>query len=159
MLIMLCVDIRKRFLDKAAIKSFDVGGKQINNDESTRKPSRWRVCTESLAPQYMLFGLGDFLFYVGIMELFYQEASEGMRSLGTGFSQTTNALGYLLSSSTVNIVKSVSSWLPDNINRAHLDYFYWMLALLNLLSFCLFLLCAKYYKYRPQSQCREGLAL
>ncbi|KAI5073162.1 hypothetical protein GOP47_0011175 [Adiantum capillus-veneris] len=110
-----------------------------------------------LVPQYLAFGIADLFTYVGVLEFFYHEAPDGMRSLGTGISQSTLALGYFLSTTIVNIVKhatghgSSGGWLPANLNRSRLDYFYWMLAVINLLNFVLFQICAYYYRYRPRS--------
>ncbi|MCO5606059.1 hypothetical protein L7F22_060246 [Adiantum nelumboides] len=110
-----------------------------------------------LVPQYLAFGIADLFTYVGVLEFFYHEAPEGMRSLGTGISQSTLALGYFLSTTIVSIVKRATGhgnsggWLPDNLNRSRLDYFYWMLAVINILNFGLFQICAYYYRYRPRS--------
>jgi len=40
------------------------------------------------------------------------------------------------------------SWFSDNLNRAHLDYFYWLLAGLAALEVATFLHFASRYAYR-----------
>ncbi|KAH9322832.1 hypothetical protein KI387_017471, partial [Taxus chinensis] len=99
---------------------------------------------------YFIFGFVDLFTFVGLMEFFYSEAPAGMRSLATAFSWTSLALGYFLSGVLVNIVNAATrmtkshGWLAgNNLNRNHLDLFYWVLAILNILNFVNYLFWAR----------------
>ena len=91
------------------------------------------------------------------MEFFYSEAPAGMRSLATAFSWTSLALGYFLSSVLVKIVNRAThmtkthGWLGgNNLNRNHLNLFYWLLAILSMINFVIYLYWSKWYKYKPK---------
>ncbi|GLJ31726.1 hypothetical protein SUGI_0637860 [Cryptomeria japonica] len=109
--------------------------------------------------QYFVFGIADLFTFVGLMEFFYSEAPAGMRSLATAFSWSSLALGYFLSSVLVKIVNRAThktkthGWLGgDNLNRNHLNLFYWLLSTLSILNFCNYLFWARWYKYKPNTK-------
>ncbi|KAF3451357.1 hypothetical protein FNV43_RR07452 [Rhamnella rubrinervis] len=112
-----------------------------------------------LSFQYFIFGIADMFTYVGLLEFFYTEAPKGLKAISTCFLWSSMALGYFFSTVLVKIVNSATKgitrsggWLAgNNINRNHLNLFYWLLSILSLLNFCLYLIVAKSYKYRPQS--------
>ncbi|KAL1330967.1 hypothetical protein AAHE18_12G148200 [Arachis hypogaea] len=105
-------------------------------------------------PQYFLVGAAEVFTNIGQMEFFYGEAPDAMRSLCSALSLTTMALGNYVSTFLVTIVTKVTTshgrlgWIPDNLNRGHLDYFFWLLTLLSLLNFLVYLWIAKRYKYK-----------
>lgn len=112
-----------------------------------------------LSIQYFIFGIADMFTYVGLLEFFYSQAPKGLKAISTCFLWSSMALGYYLSSILVQIVNGSTKkftasrgWLAgNNINRNHLNLFYWLLALLSLINFFVYLIIAKRYKYRPQS--------
>ncbi|XP_010558361.1 PREDICTED: protein NRT1/ PTR FAMILY 8.2-like [Tarenaya hassleriana] len=105
-------------------------------------------------PQYFLVGCAEVFTFIGQLEFFYDQAPDAMRSLCSALSLTTVALGNYLSTLLVTVVTSVTTsggrlgWIPDNLNRGHLDYFYWLLAILSLLNFLVYLLISKWYTYK-----------
>lgn len=105
-------------------------------------------------PQYFLVGCAEVFTNIGQLEFFYGQAPDAMRSLGVALSLTTNALGNYISTLLVTIVTKVTTkhgkigWIPDNLNRGHLDYFYWLLSVLSFLNFLVYLWIAKRYKYK-----------
>ncbi|XP_020694761.1 protein NRT1/ PTR FAMILY 8.1 [Dendrobium catenatum] len=109
-------------------------------------------------PQYFIIGAAEVFTFVGQLEFFYDQAPDAMRSTCSALSLTTNALGNYLSSLLVTIVTSISArngrlgWIPDNLNRGHLDYFYWLLAVLSVLNFLVYLVIAKLYTYKKPVQ-------
>ncbi|KAL4196973.1 hypothetical protein AMTRI_Chr04g185810 [Amborella trichopoda] len=113
-----------------------------------------------LIPQYLFFGMADVFTMVGLQEFFYNQMPDGLRSLGAALYLSIIGVGSFLSSAVITIVEMVSttsggeSWFADNLNRAHLDYFYWLLAVLSGVFFCLFVWLASHYTYK-----RENLVL
>ncbi|KAF3439540.1 hypothetical protein FNV43_RR17818 [Rhamnella rubrinervis] len=111
-------------------------------------PIFWQV------PQYFLVGCAEVFVFIGQLEFFYEEAPDAMRSLCSALSLTTVALGSYLSSLLVTIVTDVTTkngkhgWLPDNLNYGHLDYFFWLLAILSVLNLKAFLVISKWYTYK-----------
>jgi len=104
--------------------------------------------------QYFLIGCAEVFTFIGQLEFFYDQAPDAMRSLCSALSLTTVALGNYLSTLLVTVVTNVTTrngklgWIPDNLNRGHLDYFYWLLAILSLLNFFVYLLISKWYTYK-----------
>ncbi|KAL3689449.1 hypothetical protein R1sor_015758 [Riccia sorocarpa] len=112
-----------------------------------------------LVPQYFLVGLYEVFIVVGQGEFFYLQAPPGLRSFGTAFLFGNWAVGSFLSSLLVTVVDAITrklskkniSWVDNDISKGHLDYFYWLLAVLNLVFFILFLHYAREYKYSQNS--------
>ncbi|KAF3976082.1 hypothetical protein CMV_000690 [Castanea mollissima] len=109
-----------------------------------------------LVPQYVLSGIADVFTLVGLQEFFYDQVPIELRSVGIALYQSILGLGSLLSSLLVLVIEEATgvngrySWFSDNINRAHLDYFYWLLAGLSAVTFAAYLYFAKFYIYnRP----------
>ncbi|KAL5570183.1 hypothetical protein UlMin_026758 [Ulmus minor] len=105
-----------------------------------------------LFPQYMMCGLADCFAIVGLQELFYSQMPEAMRSMGAAAYISLMGVGSFLSSGIISLVQVISSkcgeeWLGNNLNRAHLDDFYWVIAGLSTLSFVVYVWMAKDYVY------------
>lgn len=106
-----------------------------------------------LLPQYFICGLSDTFTIVGLQELFYDQMPEAMRSFGAAAYLSIIGVGSFISSAVISVVQSISSmageeWLGDNLNRAHLDYFYWVLAGLSSLSLCVYVWFAMSFVYK-----------
>ncbi|XP_073128707.1 protein NRT1/ PTR FAMILY 4.5-like [Henckelia pumila] len=112
-----------------------------------------------LSFQYFIFGIADMFTYVGLLEFFYSQAPKDLKSLSSCFLWSSMALGYFLSTIIVRIVNSATKnitgsggWLAgNNINRGHLNLFYWLLSFLSLFNFCIYLFVSSRYKYRKVS--------
>jgi peptide/histidine transporter 3/4 len=106
-----------------------------------------------LVPQFLLVGAGEAFAYVGQLEFFLKEAPVSMKSMSTGLFLSTLSLGFFWSSLLVTLVNSLTShgsspgWLPNNLNRGRLDYFYWLLTVLSFLNLLMFFLFSRFYKY------------
>ncbi|XP_024375102.1 protein NRT1/ PTR FAMILY 8.1 isoform X3 [Physcomitrium patens] len=102
-------------------------------------------------PQYFFVGAAEVFTYVGIYEFFYGESPDAMRGLGTAFALLTVALGSFLSSVLLTIVTHFTSkdgapgWIADNLNRGHLDYFFWLLAGMSTVNLVFYVVCARWY--------------
>ncbi|KAK1375446.1 Proton-dependent oligopeptide transporter family [Heracleum sosnowskyi] len=109
-----------------------------------------------LSIHFFIFGIADMFTYVGLLEFFYSEAPRGLKSISTCFLWSSMALGFFLSTILVQITNAVTKnitasggWLAgNNINRNHLNLFYWLLSLMSLINFVIYLFVSKNYKYR-----------
>lgn len=133
------------------IKRLDiVKSHNLVHDTTTAVPMSilWQI------PQYCLIGAAEVFTFIGQLEFFYDESPDAMRSLCSALSLLTTALGNYLSSFIVTVIAYVTTkggkpgWIPDNLNEGHLDYFFWLLALLSLSNLVIYLSCACRYKYK-----------
>ncbi|KAF5189041.1 NRT1/ PTR FAMILY 4.4 [Thalictrum thalictroides] len=120
-----------------------------------------RISVFWLGIQYAIFGIADMFTLVGLMDFFYTEAPAGMRSLSTSFSLLSLSFGYFLSSIFVQVTNSVTGkitkskrgWLEGrDMNKNHVELFYWFLAVLSVLNFLNYLYWAKWYNYKKDDQ-------
>ncbi|PON56722.1 Proton-dependent oligopeptide transporter [Parasponia andersonii] len=104
-------------------------------------------------PQYVLVGASEVFMYVGQLEFFNSQAPDGLKSFGSALCMTSMSLGNYVSSLLVTIVMKISTrgdmpgWIPGNLNRGHLERFYFLLAALTAADLVVYFLCAKWYKY------------
>ncbi|XP_010095972.2 protein NRT1/ PTR FAMILY 5.4 [Morus notabilis] len=107
-----------------------------------------------LLPQYILCGLSDAFTFIGLQELFYDQMPDAMRSVGAAANMSITGVGNFVSNAIISAVQGISSrhggaeWLGDNINRAHLHYFYWLLAGLSALNLCAYVWAANCFVYK-----------
>ncbi|KAM1205239.1 hypothetical protein ACFX2G_006167 [Malus domestica] len=105
-------------------------------------------------PQYFLIGAAEVFKVIGQLEFFYDQAPDAMRSLCSALSLSTIALGNYFNSILVTIVTKMTTkngnpgWIPNNLNYGHLDYFFWLLAVLSVLNLGVYLFIAKWYTYK-----------
>ncbi|XAR57475.1 hypothetical protein NMG60_11025632 [Bertholletia excelsa] len=124
----------------------------IDNPNATVPMSAWW-----LVPQYVLFGISDVFTMVGLQEFFYDQMPSDLKSIGLGLYLSIFGVGSLLSSFLISAVEDVTgsngqgSWFSDNLNKGHLDYFYWLLVGLSAASFMAYLFFAKSYIYNRRS--------
>ncbi|XVF21304.1 hypothetical protein REPUB_Repub12eG0079400 [Reevesia pubescens] len=101
--------------------------------------------------QYLLLGVSDMLTLGGMLEFFYSESPDSMRSMSTALSWCSTSMGYFISSVLVTISNSVSGhfgkeWLGGNdLNHTHLDLFYTLLCILNFLNLLNYIFWARRY--------------
>ncbi|EES15877.1 protein NRT1/ PTR FAMILY 4.3 [Sorghum bicolor] len=108
-----------------------------------------------LAPQFVLLCVLDVTSFVGLLEFFYSEVSTGMKSIGGSVVFCILGVASWLGSLLIQVVNDVTArraghgWLGGaNLDASRLDLFYWLLAVLGLVSFGLYVLCAWSYTYR-----------
>ncbi|CAM0880014.1 unnamed protein product [Alopecurus aequalis] len=109
-----------------------------------------------MVPQYVLVGAADVFAMVGMQEFFYDQVPDKMRSLGLALYLSIFGIGSFISSGLVSGVDratsaSGQSWLSDNLNRGHLDYFYWLIAALSALELLAYVFYALLFKYKEKT--------
>ncbi|OMO98243.1 Proton-dependent oligopeptide transporter family [Corchorus capsularis] len=106
-----------------------------------------------LLPQYGLMGVADSLVEVAKLEFFYDQAPEGMKSLGTSYFTSSIGIGHFLGSFILTTVSDMTKrnghrgWILDNLNISHLDNYFAFLAALGFFNFIFFLVVAKFFVY------------
>ncbi|TYH56354.1 hypothetical protein ES332_D08G012500v1 [Gossypium tomentosum] len=100
-----------------------------------------------LVPQLVLVGLGEAFHYPGQVTLYYQEFPQPLRSTAAAMISVVVGFAYYLSTTVIDLVRRVTTWLPDDINNGRLGNVYSMFAMMQMLNFFYFLFCAKCYKY------------
>ncbi|POO00917.1 Proton-dependent oligopeptide transporter family [Trema orientale] len=109
-----------------------------------------------LVPQYVIFGLDRCLTMVGMQEFFYDQVPPELTSGGVSLYLSVIGVGSYLSSFLISIIEKSTggdgqdSWFSNNLNRAHLDYFYFSLAGLGLMGFAAYLHFARSYIYNKR---------
>lgn len=117
-----------------------------------------------LVPQYCLHGVAEAFMSIGHLEFFYDQAPESMRSTATALFWMSISVGNYFSTILVSMLHKFSAgpngsnWLPDsNLNKGKLEYFYWLITLLQVVNLAYYLLCAKFYTFKPiQVQTTKG---
>jgi peptide/histidine transporter 3/4 len=105
-----------------------------------------------LVPQFVISGLSESFMMIGHLEFFYYMLPEHMTSTGSALSLVAYAIGANLSTFALHAIQKITQrhgqpgWLSNNINEAHLDYFYGLLTVWLFLDFMLFLVVARWYK-------------
>jgi len=108
-----------------------------------------------LVPQYALHGVAEAFTSVGHLEFMYDQAPESMRSTATALFWLSISLGSYASTLLVDAVHHWSAgpgganWLPDNINHGRLDYFYWVVTMLQVMNLVYYAICAKRFRFKP----------
>ncbi|CAN6705335.1 unnamed protein product [Malus baccata var. baccata] len=119
-----------------------------------------------LLPQYVLLGIADVFNAIGLLEFFYDQSPEDMQSLGTTFFTSGIGVGNFLNSFLVTMVDKITrrnggkSWIANNLNDCHLDYYYGFLMVISILNLGAFLWASCKYIYKRESvEVEEGCVL
>ncbi|KAL2512972.1 Protein NRT1/PTR FAMILY 8.1 [Abeliophyllum distichum] len=104
-----------------------------------------------LFPQCFLIGTAEVFTYVGQLEFFYDEATDGTRSISSALFLSEIGIGSWISTAIVKIIEGATGgekkgWLRDDLNKSKLDYFYWILTGISGLNFLVYILVAWKYK-------------
>lgn len=126
-----------------------IENKRRNSAESNEPP----LSVFWLFPQFFLMGSAEVFTYVGQLEFFYDEATDGTRSISSAIFLSEVGLGSWISTAIVKIVVRASGgedkgWLRNDLNKSKLDYFYWLLTAINGINFFLYVLVARRFKGR-----------
>ncbi|WJZ85088.1 hypothetical protein VitviT2T_004646 [Vitis vinifera] len=115
-----------------------------------------------LLPQFILFGFAEAFSAIGQIEFYYSQFSKSMSSIAVALFTVGIAGSNLVGSLLVNVVNSVTSkggkesWLSSNLNKGHLDYYYWLITILCLINIIYFLVCC--WSYGPFEDEKPGIS-
>ncbi|XP_009369361.2 protein NRT1/ PTR FAMILY 2.9 [Pyrus x bretschneideri] len=107
-----------------------------------------------LVPQLTLAGLAEAFAAIGQIEFYYKQFPENMRSIAGSLFFCGMAGSSYLSSALIAIVHRTTegaktgNWLPEDLNKGRLDYYYYLIAALGVINLGYFLLCSKWYTYK-----------
>ncbi|XP_071738150.1 protein NRT1/ PTR FAMILY 5.3-like isoform X2 [Rutidosis leptorrhynchoides] len=110
----------------------------------------------TLLPQFALMGIASCFVEVAKLEFFYDQAPEGMKSLGAAYAAISLGVGYFLSSSILSTIANVTKknghggWIQNDLNVSHLDYYYVFLAVLSFVNLVFFLIVAQNFDYNAE---------
>jgi peptide/histidine transporter 3/4 len=110
-----------------------------------------------LIPQLVLLGAADVFTIIGLQEFFYDQVPSELKSVGLALFLSVVGVGHFLSGFLISVIDKTTgkdgddSWFANNLNRAHLDYFYWILAVLSVVQLVAFLYFSKSYIYKRGS--------
>ncbi|RID74927.1 hypothetical protein BRARA_B02002 [Brassica rapa] len=126
---------------------------QTAQDDITTMMSVWW-----LVPQYAIYGVSYAFLTIGLQEFFYDQVPSELRSVGMALNLSIFGVGNFLSSFMISVIDKVTSqlcqtsWFDNDLNKAHLDYFYWLLACVSSIGLASYLWFAKSYVYnRPNT--------
>ncbi|KAK8694942.1 hypothetical protein V6N13_072485 [Hibiscus sabdariffa] len=120
----------------------------------SKKRSISSLSTMWLVPQLTLIGVSEAFTIIGLIEFYYKQFPENMRSFAGSFTFIGLALSSYLSSFLISVVHNISQgtstgdWLPEDLNKGKLDYFYYLVAGLQVMNLGYFIICANWYKYK-----------
>ncbi|XP_065854058.1 protein NRT1/ PTR FAMILY 3.1-like [Euphorbia lathyris] len=113
-----------------------------------------------LVPQYFVHGISEVFSSVGHMEFMYDQSPESMRSTATALFWITIAIGNYLGTALVTLVYKYTgpenNWLPDrNLNRGKLDYYYYLVTVIQVVNFVYYVISAWFYVYKPLDEAKD----
>ncbi|KAL6290788.1 hypothetical protein ACE6H2_008298 [Prunus campanulata] len=96
-------------------------------------------------------GIGEAFHFPGQVALYYEEFPKPLKSTSTAMVSLLIGTGYYLSTAMTDLVDRTTGWLPNDINQGRLDNVFWMLAVIGVVNFVYYLICAKFFKYQNQN--------
>ncbi|OVA04278.1 Proton-dependent oligopeptide transporter family [Macleaya cordata] len=90
-----------------------------------------------------------------------KQSLENIRSIAMSFYYRSIAVGGYASGFMVSIVHQTTegatteNWLPEDLNKGKLDYYYNMIIVIEIVNFVYFLVCARWYRYKGTGETIE----
>ncbi|XP_022132098.1 protein NRT1/ PTR FAMILY 1.2-like isoform X2 [Momordica charantia] len=115
-----------------------------------------------IVPQCVVLGVAEGFNAIGQIEYFYSQMPKTLSSVAVALYTVEMAVASLVGSALVQMVNGITgkgnetSWLDNNLNKGHLDYFYWLCAALALMNFVGYLLCNRTYGLSENRRCNES---
>lgn len=101
-----------------------------------------------LVPHICLIGLAEAFNAIGQVEFYYSQFPKSMSSIAVTLFLVSMAIGKLVGSLIVGVINHVThnpSWVSNNLNQGHYDYYYWVLTVLSGINFFYYLICSWAY--------------
>ena len=77
-------------------------------------------------------------------DLFSSQVPGSMRSVCQGLNLLTTSVGFMI---TGGVNSVFSFWIPNNLDKGHLEYVYWAVSGMVLVNFVAFVNCAQTFEY------------
>ncbi|KAJ3674095.1 hypothetical protein LUZ60_006087 [Juncus effusus] len=110
----------------------------VNENVAVPMSILWQI------PQHILVGFGEVFNQIGMLEYFYDQAPQSMRSISLALAFLTLSIGSYVTSFILTSVQWFTTnggdkgWIPDNLNEGHLDRFFFLMAGLSALNLIVF---------------------
>lgn len=107
-----------------------------------------------LLPQYILLGISDIFTVVGMQEFFYGEVPIKMKTMGIALYTSVFGVGSFLSALMISVIEIITtrggnqSWFSDDMTKARLDKYYWLLAISSTISLLVYVILCRFHKSR-----------
>ncbi|XP_047331953.1 protein NRT1/ PTR FAMILY 2.11-like [Impatiens glandulifera] len=106
--------------------------------------------------QMSLVGFAEAFGIIGLIEFNYKQFPEKMKSFSGAFMSLGFAFSNYLNNLLISMIHKVSAgggdggenWLAEDLNKGRLEYFYYLIGVIEILNFGYFLVCSKWYKYK-----------
>ncbi|XP_024930310.3 protein NRT1/ PTR FAMILY 1.2-like isoform X1 [Ziziphus jujuba] len=104
-----------------------------------------------LIPQNIFLGVAQAFNAIGQIEFYYSELPKSMSSIALSLNLLGSSIANLIASLIISIVDDITkrggheSWVSDNMNQGHYDYYCWLLAGLGVVNFVYYIACSKAY--------------
>ncbi|KAH6814076.1 nitrate excretion transporter1 [Perilla frutescens var. frutescens] len=105
-----------------------------------------------LVPQLAIAGVGEAFHFPGQIAFYYQEFPDSLKSTSTAAVAMFIGIAFYISNAMIGLIRSVTEWLPDNINNGRLDNLYWLCCILGGFNFAYYLICSSFYKYQSHAE-------
>ncbi|XP_016502788.1 protein NRT1/ PTR FAMILY 2.7-like [Nicotiana tabacum] len=105
-----------------------------------------------LAPQLAITGIGLAFHSPGYAGFYYQEFPSSLKSTSTAVVAVFVGAAFYLGNGVMDLVQSVTGWLPENIDNGRLDNVFWVVCVLGAANSVYYLVCASLYKYKNVDQ-------
>ncbi|KAI3785718.1 hypothetical protein L1987_44843 [Smallanthus sonchifolius] len=107
-----------------------------------------------LVPQLSLAGFAESFISIGLVEFYYKQFPENMRSVAGAFFFCGMAASSYFNGFLVMIIHrttegaATGNWLPEDLNKGRLDYFYFLITTIGTLNLGYFLVISRWYRYK-----------
>ncbi|XP_019250589.1 PREDICTED: protein NRT1/ PTR FAMILY 2.7-like isoform X2 [Nicotiana attenuata] len=105
-----------------------------------------------LAPQLAITGIGLAFHSPGYAGFYYQEFPASLKSTSTAVVAVFVGAAFYLGNGVMDLVQSVTGWLPENIDNGRLDNVFWVVCVIGAANSVYYLVCASLYKYKNVDQ-------
>ncbi|XP_065037639.1 protein NRT1/ PTR FAMILY 8.3-like [Musa acuminata AAA Group] len=102
-------------------------------------------------PQFFVLASSEVFNNITQLEFFFAQAPDRMKSICTAMVLFSMSLGNYLNSFIITVIADVTSrggvtgWIPDDLNKGHLDYYFLVLAAISTVNFFVYVAFAGNY--------------